>query len=425
MKHTIKKLSDTRVAVTIDVDPDTITQAKAIALKQLSKNVKVQGFRKGKVPSAVVEKSLDPNDLADEAVQYAINNALNSVIDELDLRVLDQPKVELKKFVPYTTLEFTAEVEVLPEIKLGDYKKLKAKKAAAKVDTAEVDEVIERIRQSFADKNEVKRAAKDGDDAVIDFNGTDKDGKDIDGAAGKDYTLRLGSKTFIPGFEDQIIGHKPGDVFDVKVTFPKDYHAEHLKSAKVTFAVTLHKIIEAVLPAVDDELAKKVGPFETVKAMRDDIQRELTAQKEREATDKLKDDLLGELVEKSTVPLPQLLVDDQLRSIEQDAMQNLMYRGQSLEDYLKAASYDDADQWRDKELRPAAERRVQAGLVLSELTKAEKIDITKAELDAELERRKSEAPKIAEQLDTPEARRDVANRVLTEKTINRLVELNS
>lgn len=425
MKHTLKKSSDTHVVVTVTADTQSLAKAKALAVKELGKSVKVQGFRKGKVPVAVVEKNLDPNTLANEAVQYAINQALNQVINEEQLRVLDQPRIELKKFVPYTDLEFTAEIEVLPEIKLGNYKKLKAKKAKISVESSEVDEVVERIRQGYADTTEVKRAAKDGDDVVIDFKGADAKGNEVEGAAGKDYTLRLGSKTFIPGFEDQIVGHKPGDAFDVKVTFPKSYHAEHLKNAKVTFAVTLHTVKEVKLPKVDDEFAKKIGPFDTAKAMKDDIKRELIARKDHEATDKLKDELLGQLVESSKVPVPDVLIDDQMQSIEQDAMQNLMYRGQSLEDYLKAQDYKDAEAWRAKELRPMAVRRVQAGLVLSELTKAENIDITREELEAELERRKAEAPKMAEQFDTPEVRRDVANRVITEKTINRLVELNS
>lgn len=425
MKHTVKKLSETRVMVSVTVDAKIIEQAKKLALRELSKSVKVQGFRKGKVPASVVEKNVDANALANETVEYAINQSLQQAIDESDIRVLDRPHVELKKFVPYTDLEYTAEIDVLPEIKLGDYKKLKAKKQPIKVEKAEIDEVIERVRQSFAEKSEVDREAKEGDDVVIDFRGTDKDGKEIEGATGKDYTLRLGSKTFIPGFEDKIVGHKPGDVFDIDVTFPKDYHAEHLKSAKVKFATTLHKINEVKFPEVDDAFAKKVGPFDTAKAMLEDIKKELTTQKEREATDKLKDDLLGELVEKSTVPLPAVLVEDQLKSIEQDAMQNLMYHGQTFEDYLKAGNFKDANDWREKELRPMAERRVQAGLVLSELTKAENIEITRDELEADLERRKAEAPKMAEQFDTPEVRRDVANRVITEKTINRLVELNS
>lgn len=425
MKHTLKQLSPTQTVVTVTVDKATIEQAKKLAVKELGKNVKVSGFRKGKIPANVVEKNIDPTVLANETVEYAINRALNAVVEEAELRVLDQPKVEMKKFVPYDTLEFTAEFQVLPSIKLGDYKKLTANKDAVKVAPTEITEVLERMQKGFAERVEVDREAKDGDEVTIDFVGKDKKGEAIEGASGSEYPLVLGSNTFIPGFEEQLVGHAKDETFDIAVTFPSDYHADHLKNANVTFTVTIKKIQSVTLPKVDDEFAKKVGPFDTAKALKDDVKKELTAQKERSAVEKLKDDLLGQLVEKSDVPIPEILIEDQIKHIEQDAMQNLMYRGQTLEQYMTMNGYKDHDDWHAKELRPMAERRVQAGLIIAELSKAEKIDITKEELDAELERRKAESPAMAEQLDTPDARRDLANRVITEKTIDRLVELNS
>lgn len=424
MKHTIKR-DETTVTATVVVDESEFTAAKDAAVKQLAKSVKVQGFRKGKVPAKVAEKNIDPATLASEATEYAINRALNDVIALEDLRVLDQPKVDVKKLVPFTTLEFTAVIDVLPEIKLGNYKKLTAKKQPVKVEKSEIDEVIERMRGGFAEREAVEREAKDGDEVIMSFNGRDEQGAEIEGAKGDDYPLTLGSNSFIPGFEEQIVGHKAGEMFDIDVTFPSDYHAEHLKGTKVRFAIDLKKVNEVKLPPVDDAFAKKSGPFNTAKELLDDIKRELTAQKERQVMDQLKDDLLGELVEKSKVPAPELLVDDQVGAIERDLMQNLMYRGQSLDNYIESRGYKDRDELIAKDLRPMAERRVQSGLVLAELSKIEHIDISKEELEAELTKRKTEAPTMAEQLDSPEARRDLANRVITEKTIDRLVELNS
>jgi trigger factor len=425
MKHTLKQISPTRTLATVSVDADTIAKAKELAVKELGKKVKVPGFRAGKVPTNVVEKNLDPTSLANETVEYAINRAMNEIIEETDLRVLDQPKVELKKFVPFDTLEFTAEFDVLPAVTLGDYKKLKAKKEAIVVDPAEITEVVERMQKGFAVRSDVERTVKDGDEATINFVGKDEKGEAIEGASGEEYPLIVGSNAFIPGFEEQLIGHAKDETFDISVTFPKDYHADHLKGAKVVFTVTITKLQEVTLPKVDDEFAKKVGPFDTAKALKEDIKKELTAQKERAAVEKLKDDLLGQLVTSSEVPVPEVLIEDQIRHIEQDAMQNLMYRGQTLEQYMAANDYADHEEWHTKELRPMAEKRVQAGLIIAELSKAEKIDVSKEELDAELERRKGEAPAMADQLDTPDARRDLANRVITEKTIERLVELNT
>lgn len=425
MKHTLKKLSDTRVSLFCTADEATINEAKALAVRELSKTVKVPGFRGGKVPGAVAEKHLDPNRLANEAVEYAINAVLSRAVEAEDLHVLDQPDVELKKFVPFTTLEFTAEFDILPEITLGDYKKLTAKIEVTNVEKTEVDQVLERMQLGFAEKSSVERAARDGDEVTIDFDGKDKDDQPIEGAKGADYSLRLGSQTFIPGFEEQIVGHKAGEQFAIDVTFPSDYQAEHLKGAKVTFYIALKKIQQVILPKVDDAFAKKSGPFDTAAELKADIKRELIAQKDRTASDKLKDELIAELVQASTVPLPEVLIDDQMKQLEQDMRQNLMYRGQTIEQYIESSGYKDEAEWRDKELRSAAERRVATGLVLSELSKVEKIEITADELESELVRRKEEMPKMADQLDTPEARRDLANRVITEKTLERLIALNT
>lgn len=424
MKHTLSKLTDTSVKVVVTASAEDLAEAKSKALAHLAKNVTAPGFRKGKVPMNVAEKHLDPNVLADEVVQHTVNTTLNEVIAVEDLRVLDQPKIELTKFVPFTDMEFSAELSIVPAIQLGNYKKLKAKKSVKKVEQSDIDEVLTRVKQNFAEKEEVKRAAKLTDEVTIDFIGK-KDGEAFDGGTSTDYTLVLGSKTFIPGFEEAIVGHKTGDVFDVPLTFPKDYHAENLKGQKVVFEVTLKKITEVKTPELTDEIAKKVGPFETVKALTDDIRRELTDQNERHADNDYRDSLVKELVKLTDVPVPEILVKDQLESLERDATNNLMYRGQTLEQYLEQQGFKDADEWRDKELKDTAVERVKAGLVLAELSKVESISVTKEELDNKQAEMLEQYPNMKEQLDTPEARGDLVNRLVTEKTLDRLVALNS
>ena len=424
MKHTLKKLSDTSVQVTVTLDAADLTTAKKAAVAHLAPKVKVAGFRPGKVPADVAEKNIDQASLANETVEHAINIALNDVAVAEDLRVLDQPSIDLKDFKPYDEMTFEATIEILPAITLGDYKKLKVKKDSTDVSEKEIDEVIERMRTQFAEKKDVTRAAKNGDEVTIDFVGK-KDDVAFDGGTATDYVLVLGSNSFIPGFEEAIVGHKIGEKFDIPLIFPKDYHAEHLKGAKVVFEVTVKGIKEVVLPKVDTEFAAKLGPFKSVAEVRKDIVRELTAQKDRTATEKLKDDLIGALVEVSKVPIPQLLVDDQARSIEQDAMQNLMYRGLTPEQYMEQRGYKTHEEWHEKEFKLAAERRVQAGLILSELSKLEKIEVSTEELEARHAQMLSEYPNMKAELDKPEARRDLANRLITEKTVDRLVELNT
>ena len=424
MKHTLKKNSDTQVHVTVELDKTDLAVAKRAAVQQLAEGVKVPGFRKGKVPGNVAEKHIDPLALANATTENAMNIALNDIAMSEELRILDRPDVDLKDFQPYDSLKFEAMIAIVPEITLGDYKKLSVKKEKVTITDAEVDEVVERMRTQLSEKKSVKREASSGDEVNIDFVGK-QDGEPFDGGTAQGYDLVLGSNSFIPGFEEAIVGHKVSDKFDVTLKFPDDYHAEHLKGAEVVFEVTLKDIKEVVLPEVDDEFAVKVGPFKTVEGMREDIRVQLIEQREKELEDKLKDDLVGKLVEVSNVPIPQVLVDDQIRQIEQDAMQNLMYRGMSPDQYIKQMGYKDHEEWHDKEFKVAAERRVSAGLALAELSKIEKIDVTKEELDARLAQMLEQYPTMKDQLDSPEARRDIANRVITEKTVDLIIEINT
>jgi trigger factor len=426
MKTTVKNLSDTKVQITITLDAKALADAEKVALVKLSSTVKVPGFRAGKVPASVAAKHVNPQALQEQLLDDAISKAVAEAFLAEKIQALDRPSVEIKKYVPSEVLEFTAEVDILPPVKLGDYKKLGVKAEKVEVKKEDIADVIERMRAGFAEKKEVTRAAKEGDETVIDFVGK-KDDVPFDGGTGTDYTLKLGSNQFIPGFEEGIVGHKAGETFDLALSFPDDYHAKDLAGEKVVFTTTLKKVNELVLPKEDDELAKKAGDFNTLEELRADIEREITTQKEREAGDKLKDYLIAALIEKSEVPAPEVLVADQMRSIEQDFSQNLMYRGIDLHTYLEANNFKDEDEWREKEVRPTAVKRTQAGLVLNELSKAEGITATDAEIDEHVEvhkRQYANNPEVLKQFETPEVRRDIANHYVTEKTIERLVELN-
>jgi trigger factor len=427
MKTTVKNLSDTKVELTISLGTKELKDAEQVAVTKLAKSVKVPGFRKGNVPASVAAKHVDPAALAEQTLEDALSKAVAEAFLAENLQALDRPAVEVKKFVPGTELEFTAETEILPKVTLGDYKKLKAKKEVAKAEAKDVNEVIERMRAGMAEKKEVKREAKDGDETTIDFVGK-KDGVAFDGGTGKDYSLVLGSNTFIPGFEEGIVGKKAGETFDIELTFPKDYHSADLKGQKVVFTTTLQAVKEQILPELTDEFAAKAGPFTSVKEMKDDIKRELQAQKDREATEKLKDELVKELVSISKVPTPEILIKDQAESIERDMTQNLMYQGLTLEQYLENKGFESKEKWLETEVKEAAESRVKAGLVLAELSKVEKIEATNKELDEHVELYKKQYannPQMVAQFDQPEARRDIANRLLTEKTVDRLIELNA
>ena len=427
MKTTVKKLSDTNVCLTITLGADELNAAEQVALTKMARDLKVPGFRKGKVPVSVAAKHVNPMALQEQVLDNALSKAVAEAFMNEKLQVLERPSVEVKKFVPNQEVEFTAEATVVPPVKLGDYKKLKAKPQAIKVEAKDVDEIIERMQQNFVDKAEVTRAAREGDEAIIDFVGK-KDGVAFDGGSAKDFALKLGGGQFIPGFEEGVVGHKAGETFDLDLEFPKDYHAENLAGAKVVFSVTLHKVNELKLSELNDEFAAKCGPFTDSKELKADLKREITAQKEREAKEKLKDELVAELADSSKVALPELLIDDQLRSIEQDLMQNLSYRGLTMDSYLKAQGFKDKADWQKKEARPAAEKRVKAGLVLAELSKELGVEVGREELDRQISTFKQQYgkdAKLAARFDDPNIHRDIANRMITEKTIDKLVELNS
>lgn len=427
MKTTITHPTDTTVYVTISLDKDDLHDAEQVALHKIAKTLKVAGFRKGKVPINVAAKSADPRVVADETVEAAISKAVAKTFVDNNLQALDRPAVELKKFVPGELLECTAEVEILPAVKLGDYKKLKATVKPEKVEASDVEDVIERMRAGFSEKEAVEREAKLGDDAVIDFVGK-KDDVAFPGGTGSDYSLALGSNTFIPGFEEGIVGHKIGETFDLKLKFPADYHVADLKGQDVVFTTTLKSLTEKKLPEVNDDFAAKAGPFKTVKELKDDILRELTEQREREAKEKTKDALVGELIKVSKVPVPEILVNDQMQSIEQDFHQNLMYQGMVLDQYIETQGFDSVEDWKEKEVKPTAVKRVQAGLALAELSKELKVEATSDELADYINRYRMQYannPEVVKQFEQPEVQRDLANRLLTDKTVDLLLELNS
>ncbi|MFZ1360827.1 MAG: trigger factor [Candidatus Saccharimonadales bacterium] len=424
MKTTVTHLSDTKVELTITLGEKELHDAEQVALTKLAKDVKVQGFRKGKAPASVVAKNVNPEALSQQTLDDALSKAVAEAFTSEKIQALDRPQVDIKKFVPGKELEFTAETEILPTVTLGDYKKLKATRANVTVTAKDVDEIIERMRQGFAEKKLVTRAAKDGDEVVIDFVGK-KDGEAFNGGTADDYTLQLGSHQFIPGFEAGVVGRAAGESFNLDLEFPTDYHAKDLAGAKVVFETTLKEVKEIVLPKLTDELAAKAGPFTSVEDLKEDIKREITKQKENEATDALKDDLIDQLIAKSTIPLPDILVADQARSIEQDMTQNLMYQGMNLDMYLESKQLT-KEQWLASEVNDAAEKRVKAGLMLAELSKVEEVSATDEELAEKINQYQQQyGNKSGQDFTTPEIQRDIANRLITDKTIDRLVELNT
>jgi len=414
--------SPTEVTLSVSADAAFLKRTKDHVLNELAPRVTVAGFRKGKVPMNLVEKNVDQTLLSTEFLDHAVNELYSKALAQENLRPIANPQIELKKFVPFTTVEFEATVEVIGPIKLGDYKKIKMSKPAAKVEAKEVDEVIQQLLTRAAEKKEVKRVSKDGDEVVIDFKGVDAKTKEpINGGEGKAYPLVLGSNSFIPGFEDNVVGMKAGETKDFTLTFPKDYSVATLQSRKVTFTVTVTQVQELVTPKLDDAFAATLGPVKTVKELKDDVKRQLEQEKQQQVDRDFENELVQKIADQATVAIPKVLIEEQITAAEDEERRNLTYRGQTWEEHLAEEGKTAEEHREDK--RPIAEQRVKAGLVLSQIAEDEKIFISPEELDIRMQilsAQYSGDPQMKAELAKEETRRDMTARMLTEKTIAKL-----
>lgn len=410
----------TETKLIIRAEADELAKAKALVVKKLAPQVKVPGFRAGHVPPAIVEKNIDPNTLQAEVIEETINKLYASAVRQEALRPVANPEVAIKKFVPFTDLEVEFTVPTIGKIKLADYKKIKLAKKPVKVEAKDVQDVITSLQSRAADMKPADRAAKSGDQVVMDFKGTDSKGEPVNGADGKDYPLILGSNAFIPGFEDNLIGLKKDETKTFTITFPKDYGVRALQGKKVTFEAVIKQVNEVNLAKVDDDFAAAVGPFKSLAELKADIKKQLTMEREREAGQAYENELLEKIAEKSTVEIPEMLISDQIDRLENEERQNLAYRGQTWEDHLKEEGVT-PEQHREQK-RPAAEQRLKVSILLSEIAEAEGIEVTPEELEVRLQIMKGQYRDAAAQaeLNTPEALRDIQSRVMAEKTIAKL-----
>ena len=427
MNVTITYPNDTTAVLTIVCGAKELTPIKQHVLHELAgRSGNIAGFRKGKAPLAMIEKQLDPALVQAEFVEHAINSLFMQAADQEKIRAVSQPKVELKKFVPYETLEFTAELEVIGKIDLADYKKVAVTPKKVTITAKDVDEVLKQLQTRDAKYTDVERAAKDNDQVVIDFKGTDAETKEaIAGADGTEYPLVIGSNSFIPGFESELVGLKAGDEKTFDIVFPENYGNKTLQNKKVTFAIKVHKVQETAVAKLDDAFAATVGPFTSLDELKADIKKQLTTEKQNEATREYENEMITAIAEKSTVAIPASVVDDQIDRLEQEEKQNLVYRGQTWEEHLKEEGQT-AEQHREKNRAPA-ELRVKAGLILAEIAELEGIVVEPEELEAQVQVLKGQYQdeKMHAEIDKSENRRDMVSRILTQKTLEKLREYNT
>ena len=423
MQISREQLTPTRIKLTITADHTLLVGVKAEVVALLGRNIKVQGFRAGKAPKHLIEKQIDHTALQSEFMEQAVNRAYVQALQSENIRPTAQPAIAISKFVPFDTLEFTAELDAVGEIKLADYKKIKLVPKPVKVTQEQLDAVLADLKGRVADKEDVQRAVASGDQATLDFAGVDAKTKEpIQGGDGKDYPLLIGSNSFIPGFENNVIGMKPGDTKDFQITFPADYSVQALQKRKVIFTVSLTSVQAVKEPKLDDAFAAKVGPFKTMTELKADIKTQLTQEAEIQNRRNFENELLETLARKSEVAVPDGLIEDEISRLEEEEKRNLVYRGQTWQEHLDAEG-EDEESHREKNREPAM-MRVKAGLILGEIAEREKIDVTPEELAIRIQSLKGQYKDVAMQaeLDKPENRRDIASRIVSEKTIQKLAD---
>ena len=383
MSVQVENLEKNMVKLTIEVAEDKVAEALKAAYNKQKNKISIPGFRKGKVPMAMVEKMYGPEIFYEDAANIMMQEAYPAAIDESGVDIVSHPKIKKNQLEKGKPFIFTAEVAVKPEVKLGEYKGLKVDKYSTRVTQKEVDEEIEKVREQHARIVEVTdRAVADKDDVTLDFEGF-VDGVAFEGGKGENYPLTIGSGSFIPGFEEQLIGAEIDKEVEVKVTFPEDYHSEDLKGKEAVFKCTVHAIRAKELPEVDDEFASDVSEkAETLDAYRAEVKAQIKERKENEGKAKKEDQAVEQAVANAEIDLPEPMVDLQAKQMADDFARRIMQQGLSVEQYFQFTGLSEEKMM--EELKPQAEKRIRTRLVLEAIVAAENIEVSDERLDEEL-----------------------------------------
>ena len=375
----VEKLEKSIVALTIEISAEELDAGKEQAYKKNRNRITVPGFRKGKAPRKMIESLYGDGVFFEDALNICYPKAYEAALEQSGIKAVAPADVDVSEMTEDGAVVLVCKVPIEPEVTLGDYKGLSVEKEEAKVLVADVKAELDRMAQRLARTQEVTRAAKKNDTVVIDFEGF-VDGVAFEGGKGENYDLKLGSGTFIPGFEDQLIGTKAGEEKDVVVTFPEEYHAKELAGKEATFKCTVHEVRETILPAIDDEFAKDVSEkAETLDELKKEVKERLLAQKSETFERDYEEALLTAVIDNMQAEIPEAMIEVQLDNVVQDFGYRLQMQGMKLEQYAQMNGMDMA-QFRGM-FRPQAERQVKVRLALQKIVELENLDVTEAEID--------------------------------------------
>ena len=380
----MEKLSSNKVKLDFVVEAARFDEAMEKAYRKNRSRINVPGFRKGKAPRKVIEMQFGEGVFYEDAIDELFPSVYSEAIKEHGIEPVDRPEFDLKTIGSGKDLEFSVEVFVKPDVTLGQYKGVAVHKNHTEVTEDDVKAEIERARERASRYIDIDgRAAKLDDQVTIDYEG-ECDGEKFEGGSAKDYRLVLGSGNFIPGFEDQLVGAEVGSTVDVNVTFPEDYHAENLKGKKATFKVTVKAIQEKDVPALDDEFAKDVSEFDTLEEYKKDLTEKMTKSAQQRDDYAFENDVIEKVTENATVDIPAAMVEERVDERINEFAMNMRRQGLDMDTYMKYTGQT-MDAMRET-LKEGAEKDVKTRLVLEAICDAEKIEPTKEEVDAEIEK---------------------------------------
>ncbi len=383
MKVTAENGENQQVTLTIEVEAAEVTKAVNKAAKRLANRVNIPGFRKGKAPRIIVERHVGTDALMQEAFDLIAPQAFDNALKEQKIEPVTRPNIDIVTLEDGKDLVFKATVTPRPEVKLGDYKGLKVEKQVAEVKDEDVEKQIKNFqdRQGKMVDAPEGAAVENGDFTTLNFEGF-VDGTPFEGGKGEDYPLQIGSGSFIPGFEDQLVGAKIGEEKEVNVTFPEEYHSKDLAGKAAMFKCTIKSIKRKELPEINDELAKKVSKFDTLDELKADIRKNLEENAERKAENDQKSAAIEQATNNIQVDIPAVMIDNRVTAMIQEMVMRLEQQGMKLEQYLQYAGTDIAKIRED--YRETAEKNVKTDLMLEEVAKAEDIKVEAKDLDAEV-----------------------------------------
>lgn len=423
MSVQVENLEKSMAKLTIEVAADEFEAALNKAYQKSKNKINLPGFRKGKAPRAMIEKMYGAGIFVEDAANIIIPDVYESAAKESELEIVAQPEIAVEQAEKGKPFIFTATVAIKPDVTLGDYKGIEVEKKEAEVSEDEISAEIDRVRESNARMITIDdRATQDGDTVVIDFDGY-VDGEQFEGGKAEDYTLVLGSHSFIDNFEDQLVGKNIGDDVEVNVTFPEQYQAEELQGKPALFKVKIKEIKVKELPELDDDFAQDVSECDTLDAYKEEVKSKLVKTKEDDIKREKEDAVIEKIIENATMEIPEQMVDAQTRQMTQEFAQRLQSQGLSLEQYMQFTGL--TPQKMQEELKPQALKRIQSRLVLEAVVEAEKIEATQEDIEKEIENMakmyQMEADKLKE-LVGEEEKKQIALDMAVQKAVEFVVD---